>query len=124
MTTYGDLYDYVESHWGKQSDKYSFQLVEEFCRLHGIEPAKLTPMLKAWGGKDDLEVYLNLQGTVPRDADLATFIQTPAEWASRHGLYCRRGMAGWEPCERNDEGATFDLSTAIEQMFQAGIAGD
>lgn len=124
MNTYGDLYDYVEAHWGEQANKHSFQLVEMFCQLHRIECTTVIRMLQAWGGNDDFEVYWNVQGRVPRDADIAVFDQTPAEWASRSGLYCRRVSTGWQPCERTDVGATLDVSTAIEQMFQAGIAGE
>jgi len=124
MSTYGDLYDHLEAHWGQQASKHSFQLVESLCQLHGIQSTRLYRMLRAWGANDDSEAIWNLRGRVPRDADVVAFNHTPAEGASRSGLYCRRVSAGWKPCERLDEGATLDISTAIDQMCQAGIAGE
>ena len=118
--TYGTLFTYLKNHIRKKESAEPFHLVRKFSALHGIDADALTPILKEFGGYDDLEVLFNVVGRIPEEALIGTPVETPEQYAVRNGLYCRRADGGLVECSADAPSAEPDLNRAVVLM-SAGV---
>ena len=115
-TTYGTLFTYLKNRIRKKHSAEPFHLVREFSALHGVDPEALALILQEFGGYDDLEVLFNVVGRIPEEALLASSVETPEQYAVRHGLYCRRTKGGMVECPADAPDAEPDLNRAVALM--------
>lgn len=114
--TYGTLFTYLKNRIRKKQSAEPFHLVHEFSALHGVDPDALAPILQGFGGYDDLEVLFNVVGRIPEEALLGSPVETPEQYAVRHGLYCRRAEGGLVECSADEPDAEPNLNRAVALM--------
>jgi hypothetical protein len=114
--TYAQLFRHVEKSIQTKTSAEPYQLVKEFIAEHSIDEAALIRTLQELGGYDDHEVLLNVQGRVPSRTVIGTPVETPAEYAARHSLNCRKVDGRWKECRADDPEAEPDLNRASVLM--------
>ena len=110
--TYGRLFAYLDTHIRQRESGEPFQLVRDFSDLHGLDADALISTLAEFGGYDDLEVLFNVVGRIPEATVIGSPIETPEEFAIRHGLYDRRQDGQWTACSADNDDAD---PTSIER---------
>jgi hypothetical protein len=124
MSTFGELYEYLDARIDDVLESRSFVLTLDFCRQNGVDGEGFPQFLMEWSANDDLEVLFNLPRRVPQSAEIGIFTDTPVLWAARNGLYCKWESGTWVPCHASDPDARLNLNLANEQMMVAGVSGD
>ena len=64
---FGSLYLFIDKNSEAARIHNNLDLVEEFCRIHELDFVRLQSVLEYFGGYDDLEVLLNVQGSISAD---------------------------------------------------------
>ena len=114
--TYGTLFTYLKTRIRQKESAEPFHFVREFSDLHGVDADALTPILKDFGGYDDLEVLFNVLGRIPEEAQIGTPVETPEQYAVQNGLFCMRADGGLVECSADEPDSEPDLNRAVARM--------
>jgi hypothetical protein len=114
--TYRRLFAYLDARIRQKGSGDPFQLVRDFSDIHCLDADTLISTLAEFGGYDDLEVLFNVVGRIPEGTVIGSPIETPDEFAIRHGLYGRHKDGQWTECSADAPHAAPDLNRAVSLM--------
>jgi len=105
--TYGDLFEYLQGmNWSRST---GLELCSRFLRLNHAPEKQVLDILQGFGGYCDGEVVFNVIGRIDPSTLLSEPVETPAQYAERHGLYLEPDEYGW---------SALDLNAAMKQMME------
>src|SRR5262249_39281076 len=102
----------------------TLKYTKEFSSKFGLFYGELSQILEGFCGYCDCGVLLNVADRIDPSQVIGkeTFV-SPKAYALEHGLYCRPGVTGWVPCQKDDPLAQPDLNRAAIELAKSGQFG-